>query len=186
MHVFFDDHRTLGDNSPEYKTAIRVLNYLEKCFPAESGPYSCLEKHAWVLAVYMMIRELQVGYSLIGQEGNVLAFVQDFHGKVYNEDFRRSKTDYQRFYDNVRGGWTEKIVALRRDILIKEFLNKHNVLELDDKRQISDEEKIAIFSVHPKCEMCSRKFKNHKDAEYHHKELYSEGGKTKQENIMVL
>ena len=102
-----------------------MLNYLEKCFPAENGPYSCFEKHAWVLAVYTMIRELQVGYSLIGQESKVLAFVQDFHGKVYNEDFRRSKTDYQRFYDNVRGGWTEKIVALRRDILIKEFLNKH-------------------------------------------------------------
>ena len=116
----------------------------------------------------------------------MLAFVQDFHGKVYNEDFRRSKSDYQRFYDNVRGGWTEKIVALRREILIKEFLNKYKVLELDDKRQISDEEKIALFSIHPTCEECSLKFKNYWEAEYHHKELYSEGGKTKQENIMVL
>lgn len=186
LHSFFDDHRTLGDTSPEYKAAIRVLNYLEKCFPSENGPYICFEKHAWVLAVYTMIRELQVGYSLIGQESNVFAFIQDFHGKVYNEDFRRSKTYYQRFYDNVRGGWTEKIVALRRDILIKEFINKHNILELDDKRQISDEEKIALFSIHPTCEMCSLKFKNHREAEYHHKDLYSEGGKTMQENIMVI
>lgn len=186
LHAFFDDCKTLGDTSPEYKTALWVLNYLEKCFPAENGPYDCFEKHAWVFAVYTMIRELQVGYSLVGHERNVFAFVQDFHGKVYNEDFRRSKTEYQRFYDNVRGGWSEKIVALRRDILIKEFLNKHKVLELDDKRQISDEEKIALFSTHTECEMCSRNFNSYKEAEYHHKELYSEGGKTKQENIMVL
>jgi hypothetical protein len=186
LYAFFDDYRSLDDSSPEYKTAIKVLNYLEKCFPSNNGPYSCFEKHAWVLAVYTMIRELQVGYSLVGQESNVLTFVQDFHGKVYNEDFRRSKTDYQRFYDNIRGGWAEKIVALRRDILIKEFLKKHKVLELDDKRQISDEEKIALFSSHSNCEMCSRKFRNYREAEYHHKALYSEGGKTKQENIMVL
>lgn len=186
LYTFFDDHRTLDQNSPHYKNAQRVLNYLEKCFPADDGPHYCFEKHAWVLAVYTMIRELQVGYSLKGHENSIRAFVEDFHGKVYNEDFRRSKVDYQRFYDNVRGGWTEKIIALRRDILIKEFLSKHKVLELDDRRQISDEEKIAIFALRSKCEMCGLEFKNYREPEYHHKELYSEGGKTRPENIMVL
>ena len=133
-----------------------------------------------------MIRELQVAFSLIGHENNIHDFVEDFHGKIYNEDFRRSTVDYQRFYDNIRGGWNEKIVALRREILIKAFLNKHKLLELDDKRQISDEEKISIFSVRSNCEMCNLTFKNYKEAEYHHKALYSEGGKTKQESIMVL
>jgi len=183
---FFDDNRNLDENSIEYKTALKVLNYLEKCFPAKDGQYAYFEKHAWVLAVYTMIRELQVAFSLIGHENNIHDFVEDFHGKIYNEDWRRSTVDYQRFYDNIRGGWNEKIVALRRDILIKAFLNKHKLLELDDKRQLSDEEKISIFSVRSKCEMCNLTFKNYKEAEYHHKALYSEGGKTKQENIMVL
>lgn len=186
LYGFFDDSKSLDQSSSEYKDAIRVLNYLEKCFPANDGPHRCFEKHAWVLAVYTMIRELQVGYSLTGYENSISAFVKDFHGKVYNEDFRSSKADYQRFYDNIRGGWSEKIVALRRDTLIKGFLNKYNVLELDDKRQISDEEKIAIFSVHSTCEMCKTAFKDYREAEYHHKELYSEGGKTKKDNIMVL
>jgi hypothetical protein len=186
LYSFFDDNRTLDKNSSYYKNAQRALNYLEKCFPPSDGPNYCFEKHAWVLAVYTMIRELQVGYSLKGHENSIRAFVEDFHGKVYNEDFRRSKVDYQRFYDNVRGGWTEKIIALRRDILIKEFLSKHKVAELDDRRQISDEEKIAIFALRSKCEMCALEFKNYREPEYHHMELYSEGGKTKPENIMVL
>jgi hypothetical protein len=186
IYAFFDDNKTLDDNSSEYKMAIKVLNYLEKCFPTKNGPYSCFEKHAWVLAVYTMIRELHVGYSLVGHENNIHTFIQDFHGKVYNEDFRRSKTDYQRFYDNIRGGWSEKIIALRRDILIKEYLNKYKVLELDDNRQISDEDKIAIFSNISNCEMCHREFKNFREPEYHHKELYSQGGKTNKDNIMVL
>ena len=169
LNIFFDENKTLDENSSEYKNALKVLNYLIKCFPSNNGPYQCFEKHAWVLAVYTMIRELQVGYSLVGHENNTRTFIEEFHGKVYNEDFRRSKTDYQRFYDNVRGGWSEKIIALRRNILIKEFLNKHKVVELDDKRQISDQEKIAIFSTHQECEMCKRKFKNYRDAEYHHR-----------------
>lgn len=183
---FFDEQKEIGKSSPEYKNAIRVLNYLGNCFPADNGSYSCLEKHAWVHSVYTMIRELLVGYSLIGQESNVQVFIQDFHSKVYNEDFRRSNVNYLRFYENVRGGWSEKIVALRRDILINEFKRKYKILELDDKRQISDEDKISLFALHSSCEMCSQRFNNYRDAEYHHKLLYSEGGKTKLENIMVL
>src|SRR4030067_2135177 len=114
-------------------------------------------------------------------------FIKGFHKKVYNEDFRSPKTDYQRFYDNIRGVWAEKIISLRRDTLITEFLSKHKLFELDDKRQISDEDKISLFSLHPSCEMCGCKFKTtHRNAEYHHKELYSKGGRTEKENIMVL
>jgi hypothetical protein len=183
---FFDINKDLDQSSSEYKSAISVLNYLEKCFPAIDGPHSCFEKHAWVLAVYTMVRELRVGYSLIGQEKNIFSFINDFHRKVYDEDFRNSKPDYQRFYNNIRGGWSEKIIALRRNMLINKFLIKYNVLELDDKRQISDEDKISLFSVRHSCERCNCKLKHYRDAEYHHKELYSEGGETKKENIMVL
>lgn len=186
LYEFFDENRDLDQSSSEYKETTSVLNYLEKCFPPGDGPHHYFEKHAWVLAIFSMIRDLRVGYSLAGQETNIRKFVGEFHGKIYDEDFRRSKTDYQRFYDNIRGGWSEKIIALRRDILVKEFLKKYLVSELADRRQISEEEKIQLFSRHQSCERCGDKLKNYKEAEYHHKELYSEGGKTEKENIMVL
>ena len=189
LYNFFDQHKDLNKNTREYKKAISVLNFLEKCFPKEPGSYKYLEKHAWVIAVYTMVRELKIGYSLHEQEENIKKFIKSFHPKVYDESFRTSKANYQRFYDNVRGGWSEKILTIRKRILIDEFLSKHDLSELDDRRQINDEEKITAFGkANGKCEYpnCEIEFKDYKEAEYHHKEMYAKGGKSELENIMVL
>ncbi|RPG28568.1 MAG: DUF262 domain-containing protein [Muricauda sp. TMED12] len=189
IYNFFDIKKDLDKTSKEYKNILSVLNFLSKCFPKEPGDYKYLEKHAWVLAVYTMVRELKLRYALSGHEQNIQNFIQTFHSKIYSEAFRSSNATYQRFYDNIRGGWSEKIISLRRDILIEEFLKKYNVLELDDKRQINDEDKIAAFnSSNGKCEFkgCNYKFKDYKEAEYHHEKLYSQGGKSELGNITVL
>lgn len=186
LYRFFDDYRDLNNKSKEFKNAVSTLNYLEKCFPSDPGDYKHLEKHAWVLAVYTMVKELKLSYSLIGQEEIIQNFIIDFHSKVYSELFRGSNNTYQRFYNNVRGGWSEVIIKLRRDILIKEFLLKHPLTELDDKRQITDEEKISVFALHKNCQRCEKSFKDYKDAEYHHKDRYADGGKTDIKNIMIL
>jgi hypothetical protein len=186
LYKFFDDFRDLDKKSREYKNAITVLNYLEKCFPSSPGNYKHLEKHAWVLAVYTMLKELKLSYSLSGKEEIIGKFIIDFHSKVYSEVFRDSNTTYQRFYNNVRGGWSETIIALRRDILIKEFLLKNPLIELDEKRQITDEDKISVFALHKKCQRCDKPFKDYKDAEYHHKDRHTDGGKSVTKNIMIL
>jgi len=186
IYNFFENNKEMDINSKQYKNALSVLNYLEKCFPKEPGNYSYLEKHAWVLAAYTMVRDLRMAYSVQNEEENIRKFIEDFHNKVYNEMFRQSNQAYQRFYDNVRGGWSEKIITLRKTILIQEFLKKNNLNELDEKRQISDEEKISIFAEHPDCEMCGIHFKDFREPEYHHKIRHTDGGKTKLGNIMVL
>ncbi|MEA3494425.1 MAG: DUF262 domain-containing protein [Bacteroidota bacterium] len=186
LYSFFDNYKELDANSKEFKNAKNILNFLEKCFPTNPGNYKFLEKHAWVIAVYTMIRDLKLTHSLIGKEETIHKFIRSFHSKVYSEDFRNSNVNYQRFYDNVRGGWSEKIIMLRRDILIREFLSKYPLDELDDRRQISDEEKISIFSEKQNCELCSAEFKDYKEAEYHHKTRYADGGKSEIGNIMIL
>jgi len=133
-----------------------------------------------------MIRELSLSYSLVNKEKEIKKFIANFHNKVYSEDSRRSNPVYQRFYDNVRGGWSEKIISLRRTLLIREFLDKCPLEELDEKRQITDEEKIAAFERHSKCQCCYYIFKDYKEATYHHKVKHSEGGKSALSNIMVL
>lgn len=189
LYNFFDTHKDLGKNSREYRNAMSILNFLLTCFPKDPGKYHYLEKHAWVIALYTMVRDLKLGYSLKGQEENLRSFIKSFHSKVYDESFRTSKPNYQRFYDNVRGGWSEKILTIRKKILIDEFLHKYELSELDDRRQINDEEKISAFNKsNGVCEYpnCGREFKDYREAEYHHKELYSEGGKSELDNIMVL
>lgn len=183
---FFDESIMLSKNDREYKNAITTLNILEKCFPVIPGDYQFLNKHAWVSAVYMMIRDLNIGYSLIGEEDKIKRFVETFHNHVYTEDFRNSIFNYQKFYDNVRGGWSEKILTLRRDILIKEFENKYPLKTTDERRQISDEEKIECFSKQHVCQECGREFKDYKEPEYHHKIRYADGGQSEINNILVL
>lgn len=183
---FFDNKQYMSKNDKDYKNVMTILNFLSLCFPPDPGDYKYLEKHAWVLALYTMIRDLKVNYSLIGQEKNIRKYFKSFHSKVYSEDFRLSHQNYQRFYDNVRGGWSEKIIVLRRDILIKDFLSKNKLYELSDRRQISDEEKISAYAKTPYCTMCKKEFKDYKEAEYHHIDLYSEGGPTELSNISVL
>jgi len=184
--AFFENNKKMDKSGKDYKNIIMVLDFLEKCFPANPGDYHFLSRHAWVLSVYTMIRELINGYVLKGKEDVIKSFIEDFHNKVYSEDFRASNSNYQRFYDNVRGGWSEKIIRLRRNILINEFLKKNDIAEKDEKRQISEEEKIACFARYPKCQMCGKSFKDYKSAEYHHRIMHSEGGKSSIENIMVL
>ncbi|MBT4823822.1 DUF262 domain-containing protein [Candidatus Woesearchaeota archaeon] len=184
IQTFFDNNSSLSKESKEYRNALKILNFLRKCFPEEN--YQFLSKHAWVFAVYTMIREMSLSYSLIGKEDIIRKFIENFHNKVYSEDRRQSNPTYQRFYDNVRGGWSEKIIALRRNLLIREFLDKHKLEELDEKRQISDEEKIASFEKHPNCELCNRSFKDYKEPEYHHRVRHVEGGKSEMGNIVVL
>jgi 5-methylcytosine-specific restriction endonuclease McrA len=65
-------------------------------------------------------------------------------------------------------------------------LKKNELIELDEKRQISNEDKIAVFAKTSRCEMCRKEFKDYREAEYHHKERYADGGKSKIGNIMVL
>lgn len=181
---FFEENPTISVDGDEYKHAQTVLNFLRRCFPEDDNAF--LSKHAWVFSVYIMIRELMLGYSLRNKESLVKSFIIDFHGKVYSEDFRKSNYNYQKFYDNVRGGWSEKIIALRKKILVEEFLKRNKIDEKDEKRQISEEEKIACFNKNPNCERCHKPFKDYKEPEYHHKLMHSEGGKTEIENTMVL
>jgi len=186
IYDFFNNFSDINKNSKEFKNALTILNYLEKCFPSSPGDYKHLEKHAWVLAVYTMVRDLKLSYSLTGQEENIKKFIIDFHSKVYSPLFRGSNSTYQEFYDNVRGGWSEKIIALRRDILIKEFIAIYPIHILANKRQIADKDKIAIFAAKKTCELCNCEFKDYKEAEYHHKDRYTDGGKSTIENIMIL
>ena len=184
---FFEDNQTLDESDRDYKNLRTTLNYLSKCFPPDPGNYVYLKKHVWVLAVYTLVRELRSKYAMRGLENKVQEFIESFYPKVYKESFRASKRDYQRFYENVRGGWSENIIKLRRDILVKYFIKDNDLTEMADQRQISDDKKAEIFIDQGRsCQECGKKFKSQQEAEYHHIEEYSHGGGTNTSNIMLL
>ncbi len=187
LFSFFDNYSNLDSNDSDYQKCEKHLKFLAKCFPPNPGNYQYLRRHAWINAVYTMISELTKDYSIKAQVDNIREFIENFHGKVYNQRSRQNKFVYQEFFDNVRGGFSEKNIKTRRDILIKEFINKYNPPKLDEQRQISDEEKISCYHrANRKCEKCLLDFKDYKEPEYHHTKRYIDGGETDPENIEVL
>ena len=174
-------------DSKTYKKIENVLNYLLKCFPAEPGNYQFLSKHAWVVTVYCVISDLRDTYALNGREKEIANFIEKFHSHVYSEDWRISDIKLQRFYDSSRGGWAERLNEIRKSTMKEYMISELQLKELDENRQITDEEKIAAYtSAKYCCEKCGKRFKDYKEAEYHHIELYSNGGSSSLENIMVL
>lgn len=188
LNELFDKYKDDIDlNSKIYKKIQNVLNYLLKCFPANPGNYQYLSKHAWVLTVYSVISDLRDTYAINGMEDKIRKFVEDFHSRVYNEDWRTSDIKLQRFYDNARGGWSERLNENRKNTMKEYMIEELKLTPLDINRQITDEEKITAYAkANNCCEKCGKRFKDYKEAEYHHIELYSNGGKTEIDNIMVL
>lgn len=183
LYNFFEEKRDLTKNDNVAKLVIENLNYLDKCFSEGKHPY--LSRDAWIIAIYCMISDLKKMYSMTDQYENVKKFILDFYAKVYNEDFRNSNSLYSKYYDNVRGGWSERLLKLRKEYLMTEFIRHYDIKELDSKRQISDEEKLFIYNKHPFCTRCGKKFNAYNEAEYHHIQRYADGGKSVTDNIGI-
>ena len=190
LYEFFEDFKDRLDiKSPDYKNTKWILDYLEKCFPACQGGYSYLSKHTWVHAVFTLIHKLRKdNYLLTGEHSKIGAFIRDFHYRVGKPDERNSNIDCRDFYNSIRSSWSAKVITDRREILVKALLAapQCRLRKLDSRRQISEEEKIALFADHPTCEDCGREFRDHSEPEYHHDEPHGEGGRTHVTNIKVL
>ena len=188
LYEMFDKYKDdLTTKSKTFKKIQNVLNFLLKCFPADPGNYQFLSKHAWVITVYCVISDLRDTYALTGKEKEIAKFIKSFHTRVYSEDHRTSEIKLQRFYDNARGGWAERLNENRKNTMKEFMIQELELQELDENRQINEEDKIAAFGkADGKCEKCLKEFKDYKEPEYHHIELYSEGGNTELDNIMVL
>ena len=188
LYEMFDKYKDdLTLTSKTFKKIQNVLNYLLKCFPAEPGNYQFLSKHAWVVTVYCVISDLRDTYALNGREEEIARFIQNFHTRVYSEDWRTSDIKLQRFYDNARGGWAERLNENRKNTMKEYMIEELGLKELDENRQITEEDKIAAYGrANNRCEKCGKLFKDYREPEYHHVELYSEGGNTSLDNIMVL
>ena len=189
LFKFFDDYRNIKSSDQEVQNIKSTLNFLAKCFPPEPGHYDCFEKHAWVISTFQMVRDILSQYVIKDNPTAITQFITQWHAKVYDETWRQSNYKIQKFYDCSRGGWAENLQKFRRDTLYHEFLRKTPLLKLDDRRQISDEEKIEVFNnQNGECQLlgCTIKFKSYHDPEYHHVTMWSKGGETKKEQIKIL
>lgn len=186
IYEIYEDKKDISKDCKEVKKVVKTLNYLNKVFPSHNEGLYVFTSDAWILAVYMMISKLLEGYSLLGLENQISSFLRDFWKSIYDRDERMSNSQYIDFYDRIRGGWSETNNTTRRDTLVEMFLEEEVVLVLDDRRQISNEEKINIFAKNNHCERCNKEISKYTEGQFHHRIRWIDGGKTSADNIAFL
>lgn len=185
LYQFFDEKRDLNSDTEQYSKVVKVLNYLYETFKDDQN-INVFTSDSWVIAIYQMISDLMKKYSLIGLKEQVCNFLTEFYRSVYIKITRQSDPELNDFFDHIRGGWSESNMSLRRDTLIKYFLEGNIVEELDPKRQIDDIEKQNIWATDPHCQKCKRSIPKYNEGEYHHQIRWADGGQTNADNIVLL
>jgi hypothetical protein len=187
LYKFMTEEKNLASDDALVKNVMANLDFLSGCFPRETG-YEYFSKHAWVLTIYSLISNLMDTYYVInGKEEKIRNFVLEFWSTIYSDTKRDKDKLYQKFYDNVRGGWSKSIIQTRLDIIKKFILDELKLVQRDTRRQISDTDKITLFCrCERKCEECGHPFEDSKEPKYHHKTGYAVGGATNLDNIQVL
>ena len=107
--------------------------------------------------------------------------------QVFSSGKRLDKVCYNAYaIEFMERGYTSLSASILAGIYLFELesiLNK----EKDENRQISEVDKISVFDKQGGvCQSCDKKFKDHGEPDYHHREMHSLGGKTSVDNIIIL
>jgi len=170
--------------SAEAKKISKVLNYLAKTFPEKTPE---LKQHN-VISLYIITSMLLEKYAIPNYEAKIGKWFIDFETKRFADfDLPEDQRDSEMVaYQNAVGHSSDSIESLeyRNKILVREFFSTFDeILPLDDKREFSNEQKLAIFRrdkghCQLKIKCASRKLGWDDDWHIDHKIAFSKGGKT--------
>lgn len=184
LYEFFEKNKNLDKKNNTYKSVNRVLNYITQSFETKSPEI----KGAWIITLYLLTSYLLKNYSMKDQKGNLKNFMIDFYDKISKAQLSRNQ-DLTDFRDAISKSTTDmRTIQLRHDIILKRFVSQYDPPLLDDQRNYTEEQKIAIYrKFKGKCQSCGFNLEyNDPDTHYHHKTMHSKGGKTTIDNGLLL
>jgi len=184
LEKMYLENDNFDSESAEAKKISKVLNYLAKTFPEKTPE---LKQHN-VISLYIIISMLLEKYAVPNYEVKIGKWFIDFETKRFvdfdlPEDQRNSEMVA---YQNAVGHSSDSIESLeyRNKILVREFFSTFDeILPLDDKREFSNEQKLAIFRrdkslCQLKIKCIGKKLGWDDDWHVDHKIAFSKGGKT--------
>lgn len=153
------------------------LDLLSRIFPNRSR----LLNRAAAVNAYLLVSYLSKHSRLDRAVQEIREWFED------SEPARRRDNEYKLF--STRAANSRASIEGRFRMLLLDFLKSHEkfrIVELDERRNFSDDQKIQIYrKFQAKCQACGKKvpeFKWHAD----HKKAWVEGGQTEIENGQVL
>jgi len=170
--------------SAEAKKIIKVLNYLARVFPEKTPEL----KQGNVISLYIIISMLLEKYAVSDYETRIGKWFIDFETKrLADLDLPEDQRDSEMVaYQNAVGHSSDAIESLeyRNKILARDFFTTFDkIVPLDNTREFSNEQKLAIFrrdkgfcQLKNKC--VGKKLGWDDDWHIDHKIAFSKGGKT--------
>jgi len=184
LEKMYLENDSFDSESVEAKKINRVLNYLAKSFPEKTPE---LKQHN-VISIYIIISMLLEKYAVSNYETKIGKWFIDFETKRFNDfDLSEDQRDSEMVaYQNAVGHSSDSIESLeyRNKILVRDFFSIFDeLLSLDNKREFSNEQRLAIFRrdkglCQLKIECAGRKLGWDDDWHIDHKIAFSKGGKT--------
>ena len=181
MYLENDD---FDSESAEAKKINKVLNYLIRAFPEKTPEL----KQGNVISLYIIISMLLEKYAIPGYETKIGKWFIDFETRrLADLDSPEDQRDSEMVaYQNAVGHSSDAIESLeyRNKILARDFFSTFNeIVPLDNTREFSNEQKLAIFrrdkgfcQLKNKC--VGKKLGWDDDWHIDHKIAFSKGGKT--------
>jgi hypothetical protein len=182
LYDFFDKNKNISPTTKTPRRVASVLNYLEKTFGSTTGE---LYKVSWIITLYLVISHLLDNYAMANQMHNLKNFFFNFYQQVLGEE-DKELTEFK--FAVSRGTTSERNIKLRYNIMLKRFLTKYNPTRLDEDRLFSHDQKLEIYRRDNEvCQVCKKHliFGN-AETQYHHKDLFMEGGKTEVEKGLLV
>ena len=179
----------IGEETKVQRLAEKVksnLNFLSKALARDA-------KAIWskgdMISIYLLTSYLKDKYALSGRDDKFKDFLMYFLTKVENISASDSRTkENAPYYDykvKRRVATTSgSTIKERFELMLQAFLKFVPDLELkDDKRLFDWGQKLAIYNKQDgMCKGCDGPVESIRDAEFHHKVPWNEGGKTTVEN----
>ncbi len=184
LEKMYLENDEFDSESLEAKKVNKVLNYLTRAFPKKTPEL----KQGNIISLYIIISMLLEKYAVFDLETKIGKWFIDFETKRSADlDLPEDQRDPEMVaYQNAVGHSGDSIESLeyRNKILVREFFSTFdNILPLDDIREFSNEQKLAIFRrdqgvCQLKIKCTGKKMGWDDDWHIDHKIPFSKGGKT--------
>jgi hypothetical protein len=168
----------------------RVLKFLAREFPEKTPEL----KKQTVVSLYLMVSDLLRNYNAssvlkLGDFKKWFINFESYKDKELNKDENENRDpDIESYnFSSQQGTNRKESIANRHEVLMKNFLIKHQGIEYKDQRRLfSHLQRVAIFRRDNEiCQRCHKKV-GWDNASADHIKPYSVGGKTNLENGQLL
>jgi len=185
LFQFAENNENMTSSNQSIIKMKQNLNLLCSIFKEKTGQ---IEKPGWIVSLYLFTSYLNKNYSIKLLKREIKDFYIDFYHRIESAPTSKNIT-LNRFSRAISKSTTSKTnIQMRHDIMLEKFLKEYRPSKLDENRLFTKNQKMLIFRRDSeRCTVCKKKLKfNSPQANYHHAEMYVEGGETEISNGVLV